>query len=238
MTAMTSKYAHQSEATTTTPRTAAVMMPAESEKEAPPTPRAMMTMSPCRFGEVSRRDAPAPPAADQGTPVEDGEPDDPEHRLHAAIDETGHQDAHRPDRRRRSEPQERSEEVGIAPAGDRVEHEIEQQHDQVGDPEQHRVRTERARYGERDDEHRGHRAEHARAHRPLLRLERVGEPGVARPRPPDRREGEETAPESPPGEVVRHELGDLREGEHHDEIEEELQRGDPLLALGPSSVHP
>jgi hypothetical protein len=54
MTATTSKYAHQSEATTT-PRTAAEMMPAESEKLAAPTPSAMidspsamMTMSPCR----------------------------------------------------------------------------------------------------------------------------------------------------------------------------------------------
>ncbi len=33
-------------------------------------------------------------------------------------------------------------------------------------------------------------------------------------------------------------LGDLREGEDEDEVEEELQRGDPLLALGPLSVHP
>jgi hypothetical protein len=55
MTAMTSKYAHQSEATTTTPRTAAEMMPAVSEKPAAPTPSAMidspsamMTMSPYR----------------------------------------------------------------------------------------------------------------------------------------------------------------------------------------------
>jgi hypothetical protein len=45
-------------------------------------------------------------------------------------------------------------------------------------------------------------------------------------------------PDPPPGEVVRHELGHLRDREHHHEIEEELQGGDPLLALGRLSVHP
>jgi hypothetical protein len=58
------------------------------------------------------------------------------------------------------------------------------------------------------------------------------------PRPPDRGEDEQAATDPPPGEVVGHELGDLREGEDHDEIEEELQRRDPPLALGPLSVHP
>jgi hypothetical protein len=60
MTATTSKYAHQSAATTTTPRTAAEMMPAESEKPAAPTPSemidspsAMMTMSPYRSAKCA-----------------------------------------------------------------------------------------------------------------------------------------------------------------------------------------
>ena len=61
---------------------------------------------------------------------------------------------------------------------------------------------------------------------------------MARPRPPDRGEDEQSATDPPPGEVVRHELGHLRDGEDHDEIEEELQRRNPLLALVPLSVHP
>ena len=142
------------------------------------------------------------------------------------------------DRGRRREPHERPTKVGVALGGDRVEHEVEQTHEQVGHPEQHRVGTERTRDGEGDDEHRSHRSEHARADLALLRLERVREPRIARPRPPDRGEDEQSVTDPPPGEVVRHELGHLRDREHHDEIEEELQGRDPLLALGRLSVHP
>ena len=245
MTATTSKYAHQSEATTTTPRTAAEMMPAESEKPAAPTPSAMIDSpkrddddEPVPLREVCRRDVPAPPAADQIISVQDGEPDDPECGLRAAVDEPGHQDDRGADRGRRREPNERATEVAVSPAGDRVEHEIEQAHEQVGDPEQHRVGSERARDGEGEDEHRSHRTEHASADHALLGLERVREPGIARPRPPDRGEHEQAATDPPLGEVVRHELGHLRDREHHDEIEEELQGGDSLVPLGRLSVHP
>jgi hypothetical protein len=34
-----------------------------------------------------------------------------------------------------------------------------------------------------------------------------------------------------PGEIVRHELGDLGDGEDHHEVEEQLQRRDALFAL-------
>src|SRR5215204_5118518 len=42
---------------------------------------------PVPLREVCRRDVPAPPPADQGAPVERGEPDDPQGRLRAAVDE-------------------------------------------------------------------------------------------------------------------------------------------------------
>ena len=116
-------------------------------------------------------------------------------------------------------------------AGDRVELEVEQTHDEVRDPEEDAVRTERFRDGERDDEHGRHRREHARAHRSLLGLERVGQPRVGCPRPPERGQYDQPLPEPVPRGVVRHEQGDLRDGEDEDEVEEELERSDPLLAL-------
>lgn len=74
-------------------------------------------------------------------------------------------------------------------------------------------------------------AEHARTHKSFFGLERVREPGIARPRPPERGQDEQPAAEAVPGGVVRHEEGDLRDGVDEDEIDEELERGDPLLAL-------
>ena len=58
----------------------------------------------------------------------------------------------------------------------------------------------------------------------LFWLERVREPCVgASPRPPDGGEYEEPTAEPSPTEIVPHELGDLRDGEDHDQIEEELE---------------
>lgn len=63
--------------------------------------------------------------------------------------------------------------------------------------------VERSRDGEGDDEHRRHRCEHARAHRSLLGLERVRQPGIARPRPPERGKDERPAADAVPRRVVR-----------------------------------
>jgi len=73
---------------------------------------------------------------------------------------------------------------------------------------------------------------------PSSGLEGVREPGVTRPRPPDRREDQQPATEAAPGEVARHELGDLGDREHDDEVEEQLERRDALLAFDRSIRHP
>jgi hypothetical protein len=115
---------------------------------------------------------------------------------------------------------------------------VEKTHDQVGDPEQHCVCSECVRDGEGDDEHRSHPREHARPDPALLGLERVREPGIARPRPPQHGEHEQPAADSPPGWVVRHELRHLRDGVDEDEVEEELEGSDPVFAFGLWIVHP
>ena len=94
------------------------------------------------------------------------------------------------------------DQVGVALGRDRVEPDVEQAHDQERDPEQHSVGVERLRDGEGDDEHRRHRREHAGAHGPFLGLERVRQPGVTRPGPPERGQDEESAAEPGPRRVV------------------------------------
>ena len=97
--------------------------------------------------------------------------------------------------------------------------------------------SERLGDGERHDEHGRHRPEHPRANPALLGLERVRQPREADPRPPDRREDQESMPEAAPREVLRHQLCDLGDGEDHDEVEEELQGCDPLLPLDRLTAH-
>ena len=184
------------------------------------------------LGEVGRRDAPAPPAAEQGARVEDRERGDPERDARRAGDEAGHQEEPGGERGRRREAPERPAQGRVALGGERVEPEVEQAHEHVGDPEEHGLGAEGAGDGEGDQEHRGHRPEHARPDRARLGLQRVREPGVARPGPPQGGEDEQAAAHPRPGGVVRHELGHLGEGVDEDEVEEVLQRGDPLLPLG------
>ena len=61
---------------------------------------------------------------------------------------------------------------------------------------------------------------------PVVGVQGVGEPGVAGPRPPDRRQHQHPLAEALPGRVGGHQAGDLGEREDEDEVEEELERGD------------
>ncbi len=224
---------------TAMPRTAAATMPGVSETPAAPmpiatidSPRAMITMRPWRSAKCAGETRKPLPAADQAAQVVDSEGDHPERGLRAPVEEPGDDDDRGCQRGHRQNAQHDPQDVGVALAGDRKEQQLEQTHDQIRDPEQDGVCVEGFRDGERDDEHRSHRREHARAHRPLLGLERVRQPGIAGPRPPERREDEQPAADPVPRRVVRHEQRDLRDRVDEDEIEEELERGDPLLTLG------
>ena len=187
---------------------------------------------PVALGEVCGRDAPSLPAASQRAEVVDCERGRPERCLRGPVEERGDDEDHRRNRGRGREARDRAEQVWIPLAGDRVEQEVEQAHGEVGDAEQHGVRVERLRDGEGDDQHRRHRSEHPRPYRPSFGLERVREPCVPGPRPPERREDQHPLADPPPGEIVGHEQRDLRDRVDEDQVEEELERGDPLLALG------
>lgn len=66
--------------------------------------------------------------------MEDHERDHPERYLPAAAGGSRREDEQGPDRGRRREAHERPKYLGIAPAGDRVEHEVEQAHHEEATP--------------------------------------------------------------------------------------------------------
>ena len=192
---------------------------------------------PVALGEVARRDVGASSATDHDARVDNNERDHPQRLAPRAIDECGHEDEDGCDRLSGREAHERAGHGPVAPRADPVERQVDESHDEVGDSEEHALAAECARDGEGDEEHRSHRGEHARADDGLLGLERVGKPGIPGPQPPDRREDEQSVPDAPPREIVRHELGDLRDREHHHQVEEQLQGRDALFALDRSIDH-
>ena len=103
----------------------------------------------------------------------------------------------------------------------------EREHDRAVEPTLEVV--ERLRHREREHEHRGHRAEHRDPTEPSSARTTLPEPGVADPAPPQQRQHEQAAHEPAHREVVGHQGRDLREREHEDEVEEELDRRDPGL---------
>ena len=71
----------------------------------------------------------------------------------------------------------------------------------------------------------------------FLGIDRVRQPRVRPPRPPQRSKKKRPAQQSFPGLVDRKEAGDLGDGEDEDEVEEELERRDPLVAIDRTHVH-
>ena len=97
--------------------------------------------------------------------------------------------------------------------------------------------SECRRRREGHDQHRGRRGEHDQSNAALFGVEGVRQPGIGGPRPPQRGK-QEPAPQQPFPALVRgEEPGHLRDGEDEDEVEEQLERRDPLLALDRTNVH-
>jgi len=104
--------------------------------------------------------------------------------------------------------------------------------------EEHAVVVEYTRHHERRDEHRDERDEQCCADEAFFGVDSIRQPGVGRPRPPERAEHEHTAAD--PGErwVVGEQRRHLREREHEDEVEEELSWRDAVLLVDCCGNHP
>jgi hypothetical protein len=84
---------------------------------------------------------------------------------------------------------------------------------------------------EGDEEQGRHRDHHRAAEHALVGVRLVAEPGVAAPGPPQEEQQHEPAQCAPPAEVVGHERGHLGDREDEDQVEEQLQRGDPVAGV-------
>ena len=109
--------------------------------------------------------------------------------------------------------------------------------DEVRDGEDQGLGSERRWRREGHDQHRGRRGEHDQANAALFGVEGVRQPGIGGPRPPQRSKQERATQEPFPALVRGEEPGHLRDGEDEDEVEEQLQRRHPLLALDRTNVH-
>ena len=117
----------------------------------------------------------------------------------------------------------------IAAGGEREQRRVQQAQRQIADAPQHAVAGEGARRGQGDDQHHRHRREHDQPRQHQLGVDGAGQPAVARPGPPDERQQDQSAAELGERRVLGEEPGDLRQREHEDEVEEQLERRDDRL---------
>ena len=182
------------------------------------------------LGEVRREDAPPAASSEKRPCIVDRQGDEPEGALRRPVERRGSEDQPGRDDRGRSETHDSAADVVVV-GRKGVQHDVQHPDRKIGAAEEERVVAESAGRSQTDDEHRRHGPEHGQPRRSLVRINRVGEPGVGGPGPPERRQNKHPSREPGPRRVGRHEARYLRQAEHEDEIEEELERRHPLLGL-------
>jgi hypothetical protein len=103
---------------------------------------------------------------------------------------------------------------------------------QVGEPEGNVALGEGPRDGQGQDQEPGHPAEQQQPPGRPVRRDGVGQPGVAAVHVEDHAEHQHHPQQPPRGRVVAQHGGELGDGEHEDQVEEELKGGDALEPLG------
>jgi len=187
---------------------------------------------PVSLREVLGRDPPAAPDADHDrAEVVDRERDEPDCDALAPLEEAGDHEQGGAEDRGRSEAEERAAAVGIVATDDGGENEMKQADEEVRDAEQHGVVSKGPRHRQGDAEHRAHRGEHHEPDATLVDIHRARQPRVDAPRPPEGGEDEHPAEDSTPRRVLREQSRHLRDPEHEDQIEEELERSDLVLVV-------
>ena len=180
---------------------------------------------------------PAARSAQHAADVGGREPGEPEPDARA-VREAREQDQRCAEHRPGRQPEHGAEQVAAPAAGKGVERGVHRpDHDERG-AEEHAFVVEHAGHGERRDEHRGQRDEQRNTDDALLRVDRIRQPGVGRPRPPERGQHEHAAAEPGERRVVGEQRRDLCEREHEDEVEEELSRRDAVFLFDCRRGHP
>jgi hypothetical protein len=119
------------------------------------------------------------------------------------VNEPRSKDQSRTGEGERCDPQDRRQQRAVPARSECVERELHDVHDQERDAEDDAVTAERVGDGKRSDEHRSHRNQHRPPDRAHIGVDRVGQPCVGRPRPPERGEDQEPVPEPTPRRIIR-----------------------------------
>jgi hypothetical protein len=117
----------------------------------------------------------------------------------------------------------------LVAAGDGEQRDLGGPNGAIGAGEQHGLVAECLRHAQRHHQQCGHRTEDREANDALLWVDHAREPGVADPRPPEQGEHEQSLPELGPGRICGHQRRALRDRQDEDQVEEQLERGHPLL---------
>ena len=192
---------------------------------------------PMTLDEVRGLHAPAAHVGQERTEEADGNRSHPEHRPERAVDEPRGEDQRCAAERHRRNSQDRRQQVVVTASRERIQREKHDVHDQKSNPEHNTVPPERIGHGQRGHEHRSHRNQHRPPDRADIRVDRVRQPGEGRPGPPERSEDQEPVPEPTPCRIIRQQRCHLSEPEDEDEVEEQLERRNPLLVLSLVLAH-
>ncbi len=169
----------------------------------------------------------ATPNSRRHTPI-DQDRRHPERCLHAAVHERRRNEQTDHDARVDREAEHPAANASAVASGQRVEGDLRQPHQAVGDREAEPAVAECLRDAEGDDEQASRRGQHHEPNRAFLWLDQARQPGETDPRPPQHRQHEHPSADPRPTRLGRHQRGALREPEHEDQVEEQLERLDGL----------
>ena len=173
---------------------------------------------------------PRDPVEDERRRVVDRQREHPQRRTYRIVREA----ARDPEDARRDEPDEDPSRplaldraaVGRDERQERVAPDLE---DDIRRREQEAALAERIRDRNRHHEAGEHHADQQEPDDGRVGVELVRDPGRVVPRPPDDEQHERAATGARPCQVVEQQVGDLRDREHEDQVEEQLQRRRALL---------
>src|ERR671918_1239673 len=184
------------------------------------------------LGEVRGENAEARAPGELCSQDVDRERRRPERRSPGVVHEASGERDGRRDEEPGGEPHDAEALHGVVANAPEVETDLQDADDEVRDGEPRALVRIGVGQRDSDEERRHHRPEEEEPGRDVLDVDRIGQPRVCRPSPPDEAE-DERRPREPGGRrVLEHQRADLCEREDEDEVEEQLDVAGALLLLG------
>ncbi len=192
------------------------------------SPRAMMMIRPWRSAKWPGTSFQPSDPNRYGPAHVEQQSERPQRALREPVEERGADQEPDADRRAQRQARHRLAKRRVVPAGQHEQGDLPGADGSVGQGELERQAVEGLRDADGDDQKGRHGGEDRDPNRALLGIDHARQPGVTRPRPPQHREHQHALRQPRPGRLVGHQRGALREREHEDQVEEELERQHPL----------